>query len=341
VIRVGRDPEREGQSGRVAVELPLDREPHSLGDQIGLVLGRVRQQDRELLAAGPRDRVAGAAVPQQHAPGAHERLVTRAVAEAVVHRLEVVEVADHEAQRLALAQRPLDVGVQLLVQREAVLQTRERVGEGRVRKTLHQPRDAVAHGTEERGRREQDPDERQPRRGHGLAAHGCEQDREVGARYQRQLRGGVARTEGVGREEAQPDVEHLARQRGLVLGRPGVDRHHGKRSANVRSSRPTAPPSAGTATRAEPRSERYSSATARRISASPAKIAAATRAAKRAVGSADMPLLFGFPPPKIRPRARRGAPGSPRAARPAGARFARCARRRPLPRQREPQPRGP
>ncbi len=59
---------------------------------------RVGQQQRELLAAGAGDRVAGATAGGEDAPDAHEHGVAGAVAELVVDGLEVVEVADDDGQ---------------------------------------------------------------------------------------------------------------------------------------------------------------------------------------------------------------------------------------------------
>ena len=116
------------------------------------MLGRLRQQDRELLAAGARDRVAGAAVALEDRADAHERLVAGAVPEPVVDGLEVVEVADHDAERLVGTQRALDLGGQLLVEREPVVEARERVGVRRLGEAAHELRDPVAHHAQQRRR---------------------------------------------------------------------------------------------------------------------------------------------------------------------------------------------
>ena len=52
--------------------------------------------------------------------------------------------------------------------------------------------------------------------------------REVRAGHERELHGRLARAEEVGGVEAEPDVEHLARQRGLVLGAPYVRSHENR-----------------------------------------------------------------------------------------------------------------
>src|SRR6185436_2791923 len=71
------------------------------------------------------------------------------------------------------------------------------------------------------------------------------------------------------------------------------------RSENRNSSSPMPALAVGITRRPSPRSERYSSATISRIMASPAKIAAATRAANPAVGSADMPTYSASRPRKL------------------------------------------
>jgi hypothetical protein len=190
------------------------------------VLGGARQQDRELLAAGASDRVARAALPQEHVPGTHERLVAGTVAEAVVHGLEVVEVADHDAERLVRAQRPLDLGVQLAVEREPVVQAGEGVREGGLGKALDELRDAVADSAQQPRSGKQDAHQCEPSRRHRVEGHGRQEHAQVGSGHQRQLSGGRARPEEVGRVEAEPDVEHLAGEGRLVLHGPRVNGHH-------------------------------------------------------------------------------------------------------------------
>ena len=112
---------------------------------------------------------AGPAVAEQHLPGTHERLVAGPVAEAVVHRLEVVEVADHHAQRLARAQRALDLGVQLAVEREPVLEAGQGVGERRLGEAVHELGHAVANRAQDARRREQDAHEREPAGRHRIS----------------------------------------------------------------------------------------------------------------------------------------------------------------------------
>ena len=225
MVREGGDAERERQHGGVVAELVLDRGADVLGEEVGLVLGGARQQDRELLAAGAGYAVAPTAVPEQHPAGADERQVAGTVAEPVVHGLEVVEVADHDAQRLARGLRDLDLGLQFAVEREAVPEAGESVGEGGLGEAVHELGDAIAHGPQDARGREEDPDQSEPPCRHGVKRGGGEEDGEVRAGHEGELHGRLARAEEVGGVEAEPDVEHLARQRGLVLGAPDVSRH--------------------------------------------------------------------------------------------------------------------
>ena len=68
----------------------------------------------------------------QHLAGARERAVARVVAEPVVDLLEVVEVADQQAQRALAAPRPLELQLERLLEAAPVQQAGERVGAGRV-----------------------------------------------------------------------------------------------------------------------------------------------------------------------------------------------------------------
>ena len=63
----------------------------------------VFEQDRELVAAEPRDRVAGAHRLAEAVTDREQQLVADGVAEAVVHRLEAVEVDDDDADGAVVA----------------------------------------------------------------------------------------------------------------------------------------------------------------------------------------------------------------------------------------------
>jgi hypothetical protein len=161
-------------------------------------------------------------VAQQDCAGPHQRLVAGAVAEAVVHRLEVVEVADHDAEARLGPRRPLDLGMQLLVERQAVLEAGQSIRQGCLREAADQTVDAIAHCAQEPGRREENPGEREPRRGHRVERGGEHQHGQVRRGDERELHGSLARAEEVGGVEAEPDVEHLAREGRRVLRAPSA-----------------------------------------------------------------------------------------------------------------------
>ena len=116
------------------VAADLDRSRHRceqpLGDGGGLGrLGNAREQDRELVAAEPRDGVAGTDERLDAAAELGENVVADAVAVLVVDRLELVEVEVDErrlgALRLADGYRVLE----LLVEEGTVRKAGERVEE--------------------------------------------------------------------------------------------------------------------------------------------------------------------------------------------------------------------
>jgi hypothetical protein len=116
--------------------------------------------------------------------------------------------------------------VQLAVEREPVVQAGEGVREGGLGQAPDELRDAVADSAQQARRGKQDAHQREPSRRHRVEGHGHQQHAQVGTGHERQLSGGGARPEEVGGVEAEPDVEHLAREGRLVLNGPRVDRHH-------------------------------------------------------------------------------------------------------------------
>ena len=164
-------------------------------------------------------------MPEQHTGRPDERLVAGTVAEPVVHGLEVVEVADDDAQRRARLVRALDLGVELAVEREAVPEAGERVGECSLGEAAHELGDPVAHGSQNACRREEDADQGEPAGRHGVQGRGGEEDDEVRAGHEGELRGSLACAEEVRGVQTEPDVEHLARKGGFVLGAPDVRGH--------------------------------------------------------------------------------------------------------------------
>ena len=85
-----------------------ERVPDALGELTGGVgIGHVLEQDRELVTAEPRRRVAGAQAAAEALGRRHEEPVTGFVAERVVHGLEVVDVEEQDREALGAALRPL------------------------------------------------------------------------------------------------------------------------------------------------------------------------------------------------------------------------------------------
>src|SRR4029079_12562130 len=96
-------------------------------DLAGVIVGRLRQENRELVAADA-ERVVR--LPQRlgkHVRERHERLVPGRMAEAVVELLEAVEVRDHEAERAAVAHGPRDLALEPRHERATVEETSERI----------------------------------------------------------------------------------------------------------------------------------------------------------------------------------------------------------------------
>ena len=175
-------------------------------------------------------------------PDAHERLVAGAMAEPVVHRLEVVEVADHDAQRLIGAQGTFDLRAQLLVERQAILRPGERVGEGGLGEAAHQLGHAVSHRAQQGSGREQDSHQRDPARRHRIGGSGREQHQEVGGRHEAELARRLTPRKEVGRIEPEPDVEHFARQGRAAAPLPGVSGDEHGAQGHRRAERARAAP---------------------------------------------------------------------------------------------------
>ena len=122
---------RRGDLAPVEDDRRLERAAQALGDLPRLVGAReVLEQDGELVAAEPRGGVLGAQAARQSLRGRAQQLVADRVAEAVVDRLEVVEIdEDHrelavvapaarERQRQAiLEQRPVGEAGEVVVER--------------------------------------------------------------------------------------------------------------------------------------------------------------------------------------------------------------------------------
>jgi hypothetical protein len=141
-----------GHAGRARQRPPADehlgdRRPRALGGLGRLRPVDARQDERELLAAEPRDEVALAHRGAQPRRGGDEHLVALGVAVGVVDGLEVVEVEHDDGERPAEAGRARDLLLQPLVAGAVV----EQPGEP-VRARLLAQRVALAGGVEgERG----------------------------------------------------------------------------------------------------------------------------------------------------------------------------------------------
>ena len=104
----------------------------ALGDPVQLLGAGAVEEHGELVAADVRHRVAGPDQATEPVGDADEQLVADAVTEGVVHRLEVVEVDDHDAERPGLAAAAGDRVGEAVTQQRAVGELGERIVEGAV-----------------------------------------------------------------------------------------------------------------------------------------------------------------------------------------------------------------
>src|SRR5581483_10304451 len=120
------DRDADARAHRELVPRGLDRPAERAADALG-DLGSVAVVDeqRELVAADPRDEIVLSDDVPQSLGGGAEELVARAVTEAVVDRLEVVEVEVEKGQLLARGMRL----VHHLLEARAVRQAGERIRE--------------------------------------------------------------------------------------------------------------------------------------------------------------------------------------------------------------------
>ena len=95
------------------------------GDQRGVLgLGEVLDQDRELVAAQPRDRVGLAQAVAEPLRHDRQQAVAGAMAEAIVDRLEAVEVEDHDREQALVAPRPGQRALEAVLEQRAVGEAR-------------------------------------------------------------------------------------------------------------------------------------------------------------------------------------------------------------------------
>jgi len=123
---------RDADRRRDAADLADDRDDR-LGDDERLRLALRGQQDRELVAAQAREDVGLAQAVAQRAGAGDDELVAGGVPEAVVDRLEAVEVEHEQGALGAVAAAAGDVLGQRAVDAAAVEQSGERVVVGQVR----------------------------------------------------------------------------------------------------------------------------------------------------------------------------------------------------------------
>ena len=121
-----------------------DLAPQTLGDHVRRVLVGARKDQRELLTADPRRAVDRALGGGDQLAELLEGTVALAVAEEVVDDLEVIEVADDEADRLAAAARAAELVDHELLEAAPVEQAGERVGSRRLAEARDQTVRALA-----------------------------------------------------------------------------------------------------------------------------------------------------------------------------------------------------
>ena len=112
--------------------LAADRVAAALGDLGGRLLVGAGEQQDELVAAVAGDLVVRPQLALQRAGDAAQQLVAGGVALGVVDALEVVEVEDHGAERVAVAAGAGDLLADAQLHRAVVEDARERVGAGDV-----------------------------------------------------------------------------------------------------------------------------------------------------------------------------------------------------------------
>jgi hypothetical protein len=131
----------------------------ALGQPDGGRLVRVRERDRELLAADAGHEAGVADRPRQRLGGDLQHAVTLGVAEGVVERLEVVEVEHDDADRRIVRGGPRHGAVHALLERAVVAKARERVGGGErleIRALPRQPPQREPEPDDDRQQREAD-----------------------------------------------------------------------------------------------------------------------------------------------------------------------------------------
>src|SRR5262245_43024571 len=112
--------------------MALDDIPDALGVLEGAGLRRVDEQDGELVAAVAGDDGEAAGVGDDELGRLAQRVVAGAMSELVVDDLEVVEVEEHQGQRLAEARLPAGLLLDAHAEVAPVVDAGERILEGQV-----------------------------------------------------------------------------------------------------------------------------------------------------------------------------------------------------------------
>jgi hypothetical protein len=227
VLREGGDTEAHRERHGLAAELRAHLGAQPLGDGLG-VGGRCRrQQQRELLAADPRNGVDRPRPAVEQARDAAEGLVAGGVSAAIIDLLEVVEVADHDRQRRGRTLRAGELELEHLAEGAPV----EQAGQGITLRLLLEPaderRDAGPGDQHQRGACRQGADRYQPPQ-HVI----LDRDERIGDGDGPKLEERRSPGEEVEGVERDPDVEKPIRARaraGEVDGERDEHRAHGER----------------------------------------------------------------------------------------------------------------
>ncbi len=214
VLRKARHAEADRHLHGVVGELVARRLPQPLRQHERAVVHGVRHDQRELLAAEPGQGVDAALLPIEGVACARERAVTLVVPEPVVDLLEVVEVADHDAQLSPSAASPLELELECLLEAAPVQQPGERVGAGRVGQPAHGQVHVAPQGEDQHARDDQGADRQQPLLGRMVGpVGGGLQDERVATDRERHLRERREAAEEVAGEQDHPQVEEGVRGR--------------------------------------------------------------------------------------------------------------------------------
>src|SRR5688572_2200243 len=148
-LRKGRDADRAGHVERAVLgDEGRGREllPHTPPEQLGALWIGLLAHDHELFAPETTDRIRLAFGAPQRLGEADDDAVTHVVPVAIVHLLEVIEVTDEHAERLAKALGSTQLVTRHLDQGAFVEQPSESVGRGQLFEPLDHARVGQRHG---------------------------------------------------------------------------------------------------------------------------------------------------------------------------------------------------